>query len=147
MKPWLKRIGLFFLIIAAIIFWGRWFLDLFGVIKYELPLSQKAENIVQIDLLDTSKPEYIVLGSFTDDQFINEFLQIDAGRYANDPPRGQGNRAIRVCYVDGGYDLLGDIVECYSTTGESLSLRGWYHISYDDMDVLWGKYLNLNEPL
>ena len=144
MKPWLKRIGLFFLIIAAIIFWGKWLLDLFGVIKYELPLSQKVENIVQIDLLDTSNPEYVVLASFADDddQFIDEFLQIDAGRYANDPPRRQGHRTIRVCYVDGGYDLMGEIVERYSATGERLPLKGWYHVSYDDMDVLFEKYLN-----
>ena len=145
MKQWLKRIGLLFLIIAAVWFWGKWLLDLFGVIKYEPPLSQDTQNIVQVDLLDTSDQEWVVLHSIKDeelDQFVDDYMQISFGRCANDPPTEYGQRTIRICYADGGYDLHGDIVESYSSTGVTLWPGGWYYIKHDDVNVIFDKYID-----
>ena len=120
MKSWFKRIGLFFLIITAVVILflkvaptvllGRWLFDLFGLISYEPPLSQHTQSIVQVDLLDTSDQELTVLYSITGeeiDQFVDDFMQIEAGRFANDPILEYGDRMIRICYSDGGYDLHG----------------------------------------
>ena len=144
MRTILKRIGLILLIVAAVIFWGRWLLDLFGFIKYDVPLSQDTRNIVQIDLLDTSGQEYVVLYSIVGDEinsFLDDFMQLDAGRYANDPPTMFDDHTVRICYADGGYDLLGGMVVFYSSTGESLNTRGWYHLSASDIDDIFEKYL------
>lgn len=144
MKKWAKRVGLVILITAAVIFWGRWLLDLFGIIKYEPPLSQDPQSIEHIELLDTSEQEYVVLYSITGediDKFVVDFMEIDAGRYANDPPVHHGDRTIKICYHDGGYDLLGDVVDFYSATGEDLPTGGWYYIPYDDMDAIFEKYV------
>lgn len=145
MKKLLKRIGLVFLIFAAVVFWGRWLLDLFGVIKYEPPLSQDPLNIEQIELLDTSEQESVVLYSITGeeiDQFLIDFMDVDAGRYANDPAVYHGDRTIKIYYSDGGYDLLGDVVDFYSATGERLPTGGWYYIPYDDMDAVFNAYID-----
>ena len=155
MKQWFKRIGILFLIvvvaislfltIAPAVFFGKWLLDLFGLIKYEPPLSQGTQSIVQVDLLDTSDQEWIVLYSIKDEElepFVDDYMQISFGRYANDPPTWYGNRTVRICYADGGYDLHGDIVEFYSATGENLPTRGWYCIEDDDIDSIFKKWID-----
>ena len=155
MKSWFKRIGLFLVVITAVVILflkvaptvllGRWLFDLFGLISYEPPLSQHIQSIVQVDLLDTSDQELTVLYSITGeeiDQFVDDFMQIEAGRFANDPILEYGDRMIRICYSDGGYDLHGDTVEFYSSTGERLSTRGWYYIHDNDIDAIFEKYID-----
>lgn len=147
MKTWLKRIGLVLLMIAAVIFWGRWLLDLFGVVKYALPLNQDAENIVQIELLENTDSELTVLRTLTGyemDAFLQEFMQLEAGRYANDPPTQIGKRAVKICYTDGCYDILGqDMVIFFSASGETLPTNGWYHLPIDALDSLFEKYVKI----
>ena len=97
MKLWLKRIGLIVLIIAAVIFYGRWLLVMFGVVKYEPPLSQSIDQIVCVELLDTRDQDFVVLKSFENQElsmFLEDFMQIDARRYANDPATSHGEYAV-----------------------------------------------------
>lgn len=69
MKRIVKPICLVILIAAAVIFFDRFFLDMFDLIEYELPLSQDVSNILQVDLLDTSGEEISVLRSITAEEF------------------------------------------------------------------------------
>jgi len=145
MKRLFKQIGLVILILAAVCFYGRFFLDLFDVIKYKPPLSQSIENIVQINLLDSSGEQFLVRRSLTGEEmtlFIEELMAVQAGRYANDPVTEFGDETIKICYQDGGYDLLGDKVKFYDAAGESLNTRGWYYIPQDDLHRLFSEYLH-----
>ena len=131
------------LIIAAVIFYGRWLLVMFGVVKYEPPLSQSIDQIVCVELLDTRDQDFVVLKSFENQElsmFLEDFMQIDARRYANDPATSHGEYAVKVCYQDGGYDLLGNVVDFYSSKGERLSTGGWYYIPTADMQNIVDKY-------
>ena len=144
MKRGLKTIGLVLLVIAAVVFYGRWFFDLFGLVNYDLPMSQAVENVVQIDILDTSDLEPIVLRSLTGmemERLLEELLQIGAARYANDPPMNYDERTIRICYADGGYDFLGNMIRHYTASGEELSTKGLYHVHSDELEALLKKYL------
>lgn len=147
MKTWIKRIGLVLLIITAVVFWGRWLLDLFGIVKYALPLNQDVENIVQIELLENADSELTVLCTLTDhemDAFLQEFMQIEAGRHANDPPTQLGKRAVKVYYSDGDYDILGqDMIIFFSASGEILPTNGWYYLPIDALDSLFEKYVKI----
>ena len=143
-KIWLKRIGLVILLLAMIVFFGRWLLDLFGVIKYEPPMSQDRDQIVCVELLDSSGVEFIVIKTIENEElavFLEDFFLIEAGRYANDPATRYGDYAIKIYYVDGGYDILGEIVDFYSSDGERLPVGGWYYIPKDEMQVIIDKYV------
>lgn len=132
------------LIIAAILFYGPWLLNLFGLINYTPPISQSPENVVRIDLLDTETGEFRVLHSLTGEQigpFLEDFLKLNAGKYANDPPTDFGTRTIKICYSDGGYDLLGDMIVFCSSDGSSLPVNGWYYLRRDELESLIDSYL------
>ena len=143
MKRTVKPICLVILIAAAVIFFGRFFLDMFDLIEYELPLSQDVSNILQVDLLDTSGEEISVLRSITAeefDQFISDLMAVGVERHVNDPVIEHGDKTIRICYQDGGYDLLGDKVDFFDQSGEPLDEGGWFCINPDDLYSLFIKY-------
>ena len=142
LKPELFIIAL--LIVAAIMFFGPWLLNLFGIINYEPPMSQTPDNVVQIDLLEYERGEFRTLHSLGGEEispFMDYFLELDAKRYANDPPTEYGKFVIRLCYADGGYDLLGGMVEFFSSSGESINPKGWYYLRSSDLDELFTRYL------
>ena len=142
-KRLIKTAGLVLLILVAVVFWGKWLLDLFGVIKYDLPLSQSTQNIVQVDLLDSRGPEFIVLRSVTGEEldlFIVDIMEIEVDRYVNDPQVTYDERTVKICYADGGYELLGGMVEFFNSSGERLPVGGWFHISPDDVQTLFNSY-------
>ena len=147
MKKWLKGMLISLLCLFALWFFGQPLLVMFGVIKYKPPLHQDSSNAVCVALLDTSGSQPVVLGELTGTElnvFMQEFLQFDIYRYVNDPPTDFDDRTIKVCYADGSYDMLGEIVCFYSAEGERLSLKGWYGIPDDVKDYLFDKYLNAN---
>ena len=132
------------LIVAAILFFCPWLVDLLGLVDYEIPLSQPRENIVRVEILDSSENPYRVISSLTGeemDAFLQEYLQLRAGRYANDPPTSQGLHTVRLCYADGGYDELGNMVEHFSSNQEKLRIKGWYEVSGQEVNALLEKYL------
>lgn len=144
MKQIMKKIGRGLLIAAGILLFVPWFLNLFGLIEYEIPTSQRPENIVQVDLLNHKQGEFTVLCSLTGNEispFMDELLKLKAGRYSNDPPLEYGKQVIKLCYADGGYDLLGGMVEFFSPNGESIHTRGWYYLHRKDLEALFSNYL------
>ena len=144
MKQILERIGIGLLILFPVLFFGPWLLNLFGIVSYKPPMSQNPENVVQVDFLEYTKGESRILHSLTEEEiapFMEVFLELDAKRYANDPSTEYGQWVVRLCYADGGYDLLGGMVEFFSSTGESINSRGWYYLPRSDLEELFAKYV------
>ena len=67
-------------------------------------------------------------------------MDITFYRYANDPPSSQGERAIKIYYADGGYDLIGDIVDFFDSNGKEVPVRGWYYIGSEDIKYFFDKF-------
>jgi len=144
MKQILKRIGIGLLILVPVLFFGPWLLNLFGIVSYKPPMSQSPENVVQVDFLEYEEGESRILHSLTDEEipsFLENFLELDAKRYANDPPTEYGQWVVRLCYADGGYDLLGGMVEFFSPSGESINPKGWYYLPGSDLEELFANYV------
>lgn len=144
MKRKLKIIGIGLLIIVSILFWGSWLLNLFGITKYEPPTSQSPDSIIQVDFLEAESDGFRVLHTLPAEEippFLEAFFNLNARRYANDPPADFWGHTLRICYSDGGFDLLGTIVAFYSASGERLPTNGWYYLDAGDLDELFENYI------
>ena len=132
-------------ILFTLIFFVPWLVNLLGLVDYEIPLRQQRDQIVRVELLDSENYPYTVMKTLTGeemDAFLTEYLQLRAGQFANDPPTEQGLRTVRICYADGGYDELGDMVQHYDAAHQSIRLRGWFKVNGEEVDALFEKYLN-----
>ncbi len=116
----LKRIGsvlLFSLLfVGAAIFYGWPLLNMFGVVKYDPVMSQSSDQIVRVELFEGNGEEYSLRASISGDVlplFLEDFMEIEFRRYVSHPPASQGKRVIKISYADGGYDLVGDIVDFF----------------------------------
>jgi len=133
-------------VLMLLLFLGRPVLDFFGILSYAPPLNQKPENIVCVELTDTSNPsEPVALLALADsemDAFLEDFLKLKAKRYANDPPTSYGDKLIVIYYENGYKDYIGKDINGYvSSVGESLPAGGWYYFPGNSMDILFDKYI------
>lgn len=142
---WIDRIGVTVFVIAAILFFGPWLLEMFFEIRHDVPYSQDPNNIVGVELLDVSEKETTILKTLTKEEqfrFLNDLTAAGARKYANDPPTRFFGRTIRIVYADGGYDMMGQIMACYSADGSQLPLKGLYYISGKTREALFRDYLS-----
>ncbi len=141
-----SSITVIFICLFPVLFFGRPILDFMGVLSYAPPLNQDPENILYIELTDTTNPlEPIVLCTLSDsekDAFLSDFLSMKVKRYSNDPPTSYGDKLIEIYYADGHRDRIGKVINEYlSPSGDSLPAGGWYYFPDDSMDTLFDKYL------
>lgn len=145
MKKKLKKIGLGLLIAGAVVFYGFPLVTCFAGKVFDVPLNQPAQNIHSIELLDTSRdqPEVLkVLEGSELDGFLEEFLELKAGRHVNDPPTRYGILTVKICYQDGAVDYIGsDLNEYYLATGEEKA-AGWYYMGREEMIRLFQRYVD-----
>jgi len=141
------RIGGILICLAAvsgIVLVGSFFLNLFGVLSYAPPMNQDAENVVRVDLIDCSRKGWKVLESLTGEQmdaFLEEFGNLKAKRYANDPPEPYGDILVAIHYADGSVDRIGNQMNDYrAADGSYLPAGGWYWFPDGTLDTLFQKY-------
>lgn len=144
-----SSLALFAAFLILLLFLGKPVLDFFGILSYAPPLNQEPENIVCVELTDTSNAsEPIVLLALRDsemDAFLEDFLKLKVKRYANDPPTSYGPKLILIHYEDGHKDYIGKDINRYtSPDGDSLPAGGWYYFPDNSMDILFDKYVVLN---
>ena len=142
----MEHVGVLVLIVSilgVIIMFSSFFLNLFGVLNYDPPMHD-TENVVSIELVDTSRPEEKVVGVLTGKQmeaFLDEVLQIRFKRYANDPPEPYGDRMVRILYADGYVDCIGEEMnQRLGPTGQWVSAKGWYYCPTNEIEILFDKY-------
>lgn len=133
------------LLIAAIIFYGYPLVVLLSGYSYDIPLQQPAHNISEIILLDTSSGEERPLHIIPEEEretFASELMQIQAGRYVNDPSMEYGALAVKICYEDGACDIVGVArVSSFLPSGEETG-KGWYYVKEADLVSLFSKYVD-----
>lgn len=143
----LYRIGGILLVLGAL--WiaflaGSFFLNLFGILSYPPPMNQNAENVVSVDLVDCSGKGCKVLVTLTGEEmksFLEEFGDLKAKRYANDPPEPYGDIMIALHYADGCIDRIGDKMNDYrDAKGKHLPAGGWYWFPEGTLDILFQEY-------
>ena len=131
--------------IGVLIFFGKPFLDFFGITSYSPPLNQEASQVVRVDLMDCSAPKnprsLLVLENGEKDQFLADFLKTKAKRYAFDPPGNLGERAVFLYYENGCVDCFGiQINEYRSSDGKDLPTKGWFYFPEGTIYELFAKY-------
>ena len=132
-------------ILSMLIFFGRFFLDLFGVLSYDPPLYKDGGKITRVELLlstDSQKTETVAeLEGEELELFLNDFSDVRFKRYANDPPDPYGERIVAVYYEDGTIDYIGeDMNQRFDSTGQVLSVKGWYYCLGNAFRELFQKY-------
>lgn len=129
---------------ALLVFFGYPFLVGIGAINYDMPVSQPEENIDSVQLLITEEEPYVLVGVLPDDKiegFYKDLVQTRAYKYSNDPRLTPGKWSVKICYMDGSYDLYSlGFLSLYDADGESKSLKGWYYVSSRDMARLIEKH-------
>ena len=111
---------------------------------YPPPTKYTIENVLRIELLDTSSNEEILLKTITEDElkvFWDSFIQIEFRRYLNDPPTQYGAKAVRIVYSDGWEDIIGTDINGRYKDGKSQAV-GWYYLAdADAYKNLFANYL------
>ena len=131
------------LCVGGAVFFGYPALIAFGVIKYDAIMSQPADQVAHVELLEERNGEYVVLADISGeslDSFMEDYLSFEFRRYTNDPASHPGPRVIKICYADGGYDLVGRIIDFYNCDGQRVSTKGWYYLSNPNITYLFEKY-------
>ncbi len=143
-----ERISTLLLIICVlggVLLFGSFFLNVFGVLRYDPPVHDE-QKIVSIELLEIQNHKAKVTATLPEDQippFLEEFLQIRFGRYANDPPEPYGDRMVRITYEDGYVDCIGEEMnQRFGPSGQEVSAKGWYYCPGDEMEELFEKYVD-----
>ena len=135
-------------LVGAVLMVGSFFLNLFGVLNYGPPMHD-TDNVVSIELVDTSRPEEKVVGVLTGNQmeaFLDEFLQIRFKRYANDPPEPYGDRMVRITCSDGYVDCIGEEMnQRIGPSGQWVSAKGWYYCPGNEIEILFEKYTDRSD--
>jgi len=129
--------------IGALIFWGYPALVMFDVIKFDPVMSQPPDQVVCVELIEDIEGEHVVAANLTDEAlaaFMEDFLSLNFRRYVTHPASAQGERTIKIYYADGGYDLVGDIVDLYDSEGNRIKVRGWYYLYSEEMSYLFDKF-------
>ena len=129
----------------VVVVFGRFFLDLLGVLQYGPPLNQDVDKIVRVELIDCSDGQMKVLHTVAEDQledFMKDFLKLKAKRYANDPPSPYGEILVAVYYADGCVDRIGNRMNDYKDSeGQSMPAGGWYHFPEGTLETIFEKYI------
>lgn len=142
-----KKFGLAVLIIMAVLFYGFPLVTALAGKAFDIPVHQPVENIISIELLDTSRSEYVVLKVLDDTEisdFMDTFMSMKAGRYVNDPPTEYGILTVKICYADGAADYIGcDLNQYFLPSGEEKG-AGWYYVGEEEMIDLFAQYVDEN---
>ena len=115
---------------------------------YQPQIHQPLENITQIELLDSSIDDcLVVLYSLSDeeiDPFLEEFIAIPFRANGHPPVTSYGYLSVRLWYKDGHNDVIGiDANWYYSPEGEAVGKYYWYHAeNRSDFYDLFSKYVD-----
>ncbi|MBR5126706.1 MAG: hypothetical protein IKU68_08245 [Oscillospiraceae bacterium] len=146
-----ERVFTFFMIVgvlAGAVMFGSFFLNLFGILRYDPPVYD-AEKIVSIELVKIHNHKAKVAATLPEEQvrpFMEEFLQIRFGRYANDPPEPYGDRMVRITYSDGYVDCIGEEMnQRFDPSGQGVSAKGWYYCPGNEIEILFEKYTDRSD--
>ena len=144
---YLSDIALWIVILIPVWFFGSFFLNLFGVLSYDVPMTQDAKNVVRVELVnsaDDNHPE--ILRTMTNEemeQFLRDFQRLKTKRYANDPPSPYGEIMVAIYYSDGCVDRIGNVMnESFDESGNSCPAGGWYYFPDGTLEKLFKKYVN-----
>jgi len=142
---WFFRLLMLVGILGMLILFGRFFLDLFGVISYAPPIDLEGSTIIRVDLVNAEyQSDTEIIAEITQpelDQFLDDFMQISFKRYANDPPEPYGDWLVIVHYSDGHADWIGnEMNQRFDASGNAISTGGWYYCPGNEMEVLFSKY-------
>lgn len=132
-------------VLALVGFFAHFFLTMFGVLSYDVPMTQERENVVQVELVDCKNyPDSKVLRTLTGDdldRFLDDFQKLKAKRYASDPPSPYGEIMIAVYYADGCVDRIGNVMNTScDASGNPISAGGWYHFPDGSLERLFSQY-------
>lgn len=145
MKKKIKKAGLTVLIALAVVVYGFPLVTLFSGKAFKMPLHQSVENILSIELLDTSRrPEAVlkVLNETETEEFLDTFLSMKAGKYVNDPPVKYGILTVKIRYQDGAVDYIGSDMNAYFLSSGEEDGAGWYYVGREEMIGLFKQYVD-----
>lgn len=119
--------------------------------SYSVRVHQGLDDVIRIELLDTSQNEFVVLHTLKPEDhqtFWNDIHTLSFLRYYNDPSTEYGPLSIRIFYINGYIDLIGcDINGYYAPNGENEAHDGWYCVEdRQDFVDLFAKYINESTP-
>lgn len=145
---WAFKLLLAVSLVGVVLMVGSFFLNLFGILRYDPPVYD-AEKIVSIELVKIHNHKAKVAATLPEEQvrpFMEEFLQIRFGRYANDPPEPYGDRMVRITYSDGYVDCIGEEMnQRFDPSGQGVSAKGWYYCPGNEIEILFEKYTDRSD--
>ena len=115
--------------------------------SYHVSLHQEIGDVVEIELLDTSGDEAVVLYALDQTEFQDfwdKLHTLSFLRYYNDPSTEYGPLSIRIRYSNDYVDFIGcDINGYYSPDGTNEARDGWYCVEdRNDFIVLFAQYIS-----
>ena len=134
-------------LLIPVLFFGSFFLDLFGIRSHPVPMTQDADNAVRIELVNCENDsDWEILRTLTGEEmeaFLADFQKLKAKRYANDPPAPYGDILVAVYYADGCVDRIGEEMNTSAdASGNSCPAGGWYYFPDGKLETLFEKYVD-----
>ena len=103
-------------------------------------VNQPPENVASIELLENMEV-ICTLPESEFEAFWVDFMAIKFHRFLSDPPTEYGDRAVKITYADGYYDIIGQNVNWYFTpTGKGAKTKVYYAVNKEDFVTLFATY-------
>ena len=110
--------------------------------EYPPCTNQPLVNVASIELLENQEVVY-TLTEAEFEAFWADFMAIRFHRFFNDPPTEYGDLAVKITYVNGYYDIIGQEVNWYFTpTGKGAKTKVYYAVDKEDFALLFANYTN-----